>query len=61
MEAGRSLRNSLANDRPPTGCDLARAGVHSQGAPSPHMFQGGRNYLGRARLGYTFFPLLPSP
>ena len=23
------------------------------------MFQGGRNYLGRARLGYTFFPLLP--
>ena len=29
--------------------------------PSPHMFQGGRNYLGRARLGYTFFPLLPSP
>ena len=20
------------------------------------MFQGGRNYLGRARLGYTFFP-----
>jgi hypothetical protein len=23
------------------------------------MFQGGRNYLGRARLGYTFFPFTP--
>ena len=25
------------------------------------MFQGGRNYLGRARLGYTFFLSPPSP
>jgi hypothetical protein len=25
------------------------------------VFQGGRNYLGRARLGYTFFLLSPSP
>jgi hypothetical protein len=23
--------------------------------PSPRVFQGGRNYLGRARLGYIFF------
>ena len=29
-----------------------------QVVPSPRMFQGGRNYLSRARLGYTFF-LLP--
>lgn len=31
-----------------------------QVVPSPRMFQGGRNYLSRARLGYTFFlfPLL---
>jgi hypothetical protein len=32
-----------------------------QGVPSLRVFQGGRNYLGRARLGYTFFLSPPSP